>query len=92
MAAYVKYQLGVEKLAEGGNCQTDTWQIILSNTAPNVATDTTAASATKGSSSASRPLNLNKPQRFRTKHKTYRRSYRTLLAVLRLLPMLLNRR
>jgi len=39
MAAYVKYQLGVEKLAEGGNCQTDTWQLILSNTAPNVATD-----------------------------------------------------
>lgn len=47
MAAYVKYQLGIEKLVEGGNPQTDTWQLILSNTAPNVATDTTAASATE---------------------------------------------
>ena len=44
MAAYVKYQLGIEKLLEAGNCQTDTWQLILSNTAPNVATNTTAAS------------------------------------------------
>lgn len=47
MAAYVKYQLGGEKLLEGGNAGTDTWQLILSNTAPNVATDTTAASATE---------------------------------------------
>lgn len=47
MAAYVKYQLGIEKLAEAGNCETDTWQIILSNTAPNVATNTTAASCTE---------------------------------------------
>jgi hypothetical protein len=47
MAAYVKYQLGVEKLVEGGNPQTDTWQLILSNTAPNVATHTTAASASE---------------------------------------------
>lgn len=47
MAAYVKYQLGIEKLLEAGNCQTDTWQLILSNTAPNVATDTTAVSASE---------------------------------------------
>ena len=47
MAAYVKYQLGIEKLSEGGNCGSDTWQLILSNTAPVVATDTTAASATE---------------------------------------------
>lgn len=51
MASYVKYQLGIEKLAEGGNCGSDTWQLILSNTAPNVATDTTAASATELSTS-----------------------------------------
>jgi hypothetical protein len=47
MAAFVKYQKGVEILEEGGNAQTDTWQLILSNTAPVVANDTTAASATE---------------------------------------------
>lgn len=47
MAAYVKYQLGIEKMMEGGNAGTDTWQLILSNTAPNVATNTTAASCTE---------------------------------------------
>ena len=47
MAAYVKYQLGIEKMMEAGNAGTDTWQLILSNTAPNVATNTTAASATE---------------------------------------------
>jgi len=47
MAAYVKYEKGIEILAEGGNCGSDTWKLILSNTAPNVATDTTAASATE---------------------------------------------
>ena len=51
MASYVKYQLGIEKLLEGGNCGSDTWQLILSNTAPTVATDTTAASATELSTS-----------------------------------------
>ena len=34
-------------MMEGGNVGSDTWQLILSNTAPNVATDTTAASATE---------------------------------------------
>jgi hypothetical protein len=47
MATYVKYQLGIEKMLESGNAGTDTWQVILSNTAPVVATDTTAASATE---------------------------------------------
>lgn len=47
MAAYVKYQKGIEVIAEGANCGTDTWKLILSNTAPVVATDTTAASATE---------------------------------------------
>jgi len=47
MAAYVKYQIGTEVLLEASNAGSDTWQLILSNTAPNVATDTTAASATE---------------------------------------------
>ena len=47
MAAYTKYQLGIEKMMEGGNAGSDTWQLILSNTAPNVATNTTAASCTE---------------------------------------------
>lgn len=47
MAAYVKYQKGIEVIAEGANCGSDTWKLILSNTAPVVATDTTAASATE---------------------------------------------
>lgn len=51
MAAYVKYEKGIEKMMEGGNAGSDTWQLILSNTAPNVATDTTAASATELSTS-----------------------------------------
>ncbi len=34
-------------MMEGGNAGSDTWQLILSNTAPTVATDTTAASATE---------------------------------------------
>ncbi len=38
-------------MMEGGNAGSDTWQIILSNTAPTVATDTTAASATELSTS-----------------------------------------
>jgi hypothetical protein len=47
MVAAVKYQLATEKMVEGGNMGSDTWQMILSNTAPTVATDTTAASATE---------------------------------------------
>ena len=44
---YVKYQIGTEVLQEAANAQTDSWRLILSNTAPVVATDTTAASATE---------------------------------------------
>lgn len=47
MAIYVKYQIGTEVLAEAQNAGTDSWRLILSNTAPNVATHTTAASATE---------------------------------------------
>lgn len=47
MAAYVKYQKGTEVIAEGANCGTDSWRLILSNTAPDVANDTTAASASE---------------------------------------------
>jgi hypothetical protein len=51
MAAYVKYEKFTEALVEAVNSGTDTWKLILSNTAPNVATDTTAASATELSTS-----------------------------------------
>lgn len=47
MAAYIGYQIGTDVLMEGANALTDSWKIILSNTAPNVATHTTAASATE---------------------------------------------
>lgn len=47
MAAYVKYQLGIEVMMESGNAATDSWRLLLSNTAPNVATNTTAASITE---------------------------------------------
>jgi hypothetical protein len=47
MAAYVKYQKGTEVLQEAANAGTDSWRLILSNTAPVVANDTTAASATE---------------------------------------------
>jgi hypothetical protein len=44
---YVKYQIGTEVLQEAANAQTDSWRLILSNTAPNVATNTTAVSASE---------------------------------------------
>jgi hypothetical protein len=47
MAAYVKYQKGVEVLQEPGNAGTDSWRLILSNTAPDVVNNTTAASASE---------------------------------------------
>jgi hypothetical protein len=47
MAAYVGYQIATDMLVESGNALTDSWKIILSNTAPDVATNTTAASATE---------------------------------------------
>ena len=44
---YVKYQIGTEVLQEAANAGTDSWRLILSNTAPNVATNTTAVSASE---------------------------------------------
>jgi hypothetical protein len=44
---YVGYQIGTEVMQEAGQAQTDSWALILSNTAPNVAIHTTAASATE---------------------------------------------
>lgn len=46
MAAFVKYQKGVEALVEAINAGTDSWAISLSNTAPNVSTHATLADAT----------------------------------------------
>ena len=51
MVAYVKYQIGTEVLAEAQDAGADSWKIILSNTAPNVGTHTTAASASELSTS-----------------------------------------
>lgn len=51
MASYVKYYKGTEVLQEAANAGTDSWRLILSNTAPDVANDTTAASATELSTS-----------------------------------------
>lgn len=45
MASYVKYQSWIEYLCEAANCGTDTFKVILSNTAPNVATHTVLADA-----------------------------------------------
>ena len=47
MASYQKYQKGTEVLQEAANAGTDSWRLILSNTAPNLANDTTAASASE---------------------------------------------
>ena len=47
MAAYVKYQKGTEALQLAAHAGTDDWRLILSNTAPDVANDTTAASASE---------------------------------------------
>lgn len=44
---YTKYQIGTEVLQEAANAGTDSWRLILSNTAPNVATNTTAASCSE---------------------------------------------
>lgn len=46
MAAFVKYNSGVEALVEGVNAGSDTWKIALTNTAPNVSTNTVLADIT----------------------------------------------
>lgn len=47
MAAYQKYQKGTEVLQEAANAGSDSWRLILSNTTPDLANDTTAASASE---------------------------------------------
>ena len=47
MATYVGYQKGTAMLLEAGNAGSDSWRLILSNTAPSVANDTTAVSASE---------------------------------------------
>ena len=42
---YVKYQTALANISEAANTGTDAWKLILSNTAPTVATDTTQANA-----------------------------------------------
>lgn len=40
MAVFVKYNSGVKALVEGINTSSDTWKIALTNTTPNIATNT----------------------------------------------------
>ena len=47
MATGEKYHKYKETLAESGNAGSDAWRLILSSTAPDLATDTTAASASE---------------------------------------------
>ena len=58
MAAFNKYQPFQEKLAEGINCGTDTWRVILSNTAPDV-TDSVQADAAELTTSGGYTVNGN---------------------------------
>lgn len=58
MASYNKYQPFQEKLAEGINCGSDTWRVILSNTAPDV-TDSVQADASELSTSGGYTANGN---------------------------------
>jgi hypothetical protein len=57
-ASFVKYNGGVEALVEGINAGTDTWRIILSNTAPDL-TDTNQASAAELTTSGGYTVNGN---------------------------------
>lgn len=58
MATFNKYQPFQEKLAEGINCGTDTWRVILSNTAPDV-TDAVQADAAELTTSGGYTVNGN---------------------------------
>ena len=58
MAAFQKYNSFAEALTENANCGTDTWRVILSNTAPNVA-DVTQADANELSSGQGYTANGN---------------------------------
>ena len=58
MAGYNKYQSFAEALTENANCGTDTWRVILSNTAPAV-TDVTQADAAELTTSGGYTVNGN---------------------------------
>lgn len=58
MATYNKYQSFAEALTENANCGTDTWRVILSNTAPAV-TDVTQADAAELTTSGGYTVNGN---------------------------------
>ena len=59
MATYNKYQAGTEALNETVNAATDTWRVILSNTAPNAATHAVQADATELATSGGYTANGN---------------------------------
>lgn len=58
MAAFNKYNAFAEALTENANCGTDTWRVILSNTAPAV-TDVTQADASELTTSGGYTVNGN---------------------------------
>ena len=58
MAAYNKYNSGAEALVEGINAGTDTWRVILSDTAP-AATDVTQADAAELTTAGGYTVNGN---------------------------------
>jgi hypothetical protein len=58
MAAYNKYNSFAEALTENANCGTDTWRVILSNTAP-AAGNTNQASATELTTTGGYTVNGN---------------------------------
>ncbi len=58
MAAFNKYNSAAEALTENANCGTDTWRVILSNTAPAV-TDVTQEDAAELTTSGGYTANGN---------------------------------
>lgn len=58
MATFNKYQAWREAMVENANCGTDTWRVILSNTAPDV-TDVTQADAAELTTSGGYTVNGN---------------------------------
>jgi hypothetical protein len=58
MAAYNKYNAFSEALTENANCGTDTWRVILSNTAPSAA-NTNQASANELTTAGGYTVNGN---------------------------------
>lgn len=59
MATYNKYQAGTEAINESVNAGTDTWRVILSNTAPNAATHAVQADANELTTSGGYTVNGN---------------------------------